>query len=60
MTQQIAKLTTANEVKNGELKKLYEELHDAKFKFEEELQQIDSRFKEERKGWEEDRERDRR
>ena len=34
MTQQIAKLTTANEVKNTELKKLYEELHNAKKKFE--------------------------
>jgi|688.fasta_scaffold219837_3 hypothetical protein len=33
MTQQIAKLTTANEVKNGELKKLFEELHETKIKF---------------------------
>lgn len=37
MTQQIAKLTASNEVKNTELKKLYEELHEAKIKFEEEL-----------------------
>lgn len=37
MTQQIAKLTTANETKNTELKKLYEELHDTKKKFEEDL-----------------------
>ena len=34
MTQQIAKLTTINETKNTELKKLYEELHGAKKKFE--------------------------
>lgn len=33
MTQQIAKLTTSNEVKNAELKKLYEELHETKIKF---------------------------
>ena len=33
MTQQIAKLTTQNETKNAELKKLYEELHEAKKKF---------------------------
>lgn len=59
MTQQIAKLTTANEVKNAELKKLYEELHEAKLKFEEEVKQVDARFKEERRNWEEDRERDR-
>lgn len=59
MTQQIAKLTTSNEVKNTELKKLYEELHETKVKFEEELKAIDSKFKEERKGWDEDRERER-
>lgn len=59
MTQQIAKLTTSNEVKNAELKKLYEELHEAKIKFEEELKALDGKFKEERRGWDEDRERDR-
>ena len=37
MTQQIAKLTTINETKNTELKKLYEELHGMKKKFEEEM-----------------------
>jgi hypothetical protein len=37
MTQQIAKLTVSNEVKNAELKKMYEELHECKLKFEEDL-----------------------
>jgi len=37
MTQQIAKLTTTNEIKNTEIKKLQEELHETKLKFEEEM-----------------------
>jgi hypothetical protein len=45
MTQQIAKLTSSNEVKNAEMKKLYEELHESKLKFEEDLKELDSRFK---------------
>ena len=51
MTQQIAKLTTINDTKNAELKKLYEELHEAKRKFEEDMKEIDSKMKEERKMW---------
>ena len=45
MTQQIAKLTTQNDVKNTELKKLYEELHEAKRKFEEDLKDLDAKMK---------------
>jgi hypothetical protein len=59
MTQQISKLTISNEVKNGELKKLYEELHESKLKFEEDLVELDTKFKEERKEWEDNQERDR-
>ena len=49
MTQQIAKLTTSNETKNAELKKLYEELHETKQKFEDNLKEIDQKMKKERK-----------
>lgn len=59
MTQQIAKLTAANETKNTELKKLYEELHDTKKKFEDDLKEMDQRMKNERKSYEEEKERDR-
>lgn len=59
MTQQIAKLTAANETKNTELKKLYEELHDTKKKFEDDSKQMDQRMKNERKSYEEEKERDR-
>ena len=59
MTQQISKLTTANEVKNTELKKLYEELHETKKKFEDDLKEIDVKMKNERKSYEDEKERDR-
>lgn len=57
MTQQIAKLTTINDTKNAELKKLYEELHEAKRKFEEDMKEIDLKMKEERKMWTEEKDR---
>lgn len=60
MTQQIAKLTASNEVKNSEMKKLYEELHETKLKFEGEMKEVDQRNKRERKEREEEKERDRR
>lgn len=49
MTQQIAKLTTANEVKNTEIKKLHEELHDVRVKFQQELKELDFKMKNDRK-----------
>ncbi len=59
MTQQIAKLTSANEFKNAELKKLYEELHEAKTKFQADLKDIDQKLKKERKQYEDEKEHDR-
>ncbi len=59
MTQQISKLTAANDIKNAEIKKLYEELHQAKKKFEEDLKEIDLRMKKERKQFQDEKERDR-
>lgn len=49
MTQQIAKLTSANEVKNAEVKKLYEELHETKRRYEEQIREADAKHKKERK-----------
>ncbi len=37
MTQQIAKLTSSNEIKNAEMKKLYEQLHQSKTRYESEM-----------------------
>jgi restriction endonuclease S subunit len=51
MQQQIAKLTTSNETKNAELKRLFEELHEAKKKFEEDLKEADQRLKDQRRGF---------
>jgi vacuolar-type H+-ATPase subunit I/STV1 len=45
MSQQVAKLTTSNDTKNAEIKKLYEELHETKRKFEEDLKEVDQRMK---------------
>jgi len=59
MTQQIAKLTTANETKNAELKKLFEEMHTSKRKFEEDLKEVEQKNKEQRKVFEDEKERDR-
>ena len=54
MTQQIAKLTTSNDTKNAELKRLFEELHTSKRKFEEDLKEVEQKNKEQRKIYEED------
>jgi hypothetical protein len=40
MTQQISKLTAANEIKNNQLKKLFDEMQATKYKYEDEIRSL--------------------
>ena len=59
MTQQIAKLTAANDAKNAEIKKLQDEIYETKRHYEEEMKEINAQMRQERRDWEEERDKER-
>ena len=59
MTQQITKLTASNDAKNAEIKKLQDQLYETKQHYENEIKEIYSQMREDRRERDDERERDR-
>ena len=59
MTQQITKLTASNDAKNAEIKKLQDQLYETKQHYENEMKELNSQMREERRDRDDERERDR-
>ena len=59
LNQQIAKLTSNNEIKNNEIKKLHEEIAHLKATYAENIKDLELKWRQERKDREEEKERER-
>lgn len=59
LNQQIAKLTSNNELKNVEIKQLHEEIAHIKATYAENIKELELRWRQERKDREEEREKER-
>ena len=59
MTQQITKLTASNDAKNAEIKKLQDQLYETKQHYENEMKELNSQMREERRDRDDEREHDR-
>jgi hypothetical protein len=57
LNQQIAKLTSNNELKNNEIKQLHEEIANIKSSYADNIKDLELKWKQERKDREEERER---